>query len=171
VHIYKATKSRFSYQIRDLVDQGLLESYHTALTHEEPFKLGLLVVKSMRDVESREAALYQRKLFGIMDRRWAEVMKAFELVGRSNRARRARKASQLFTRYAELTRIEGVALDANGNADGEEYDFGVEVRCMTSLLGNFMTSLLGHPRLNWSRKGLTLMSCALQEALSSLKRR
>ncbi len=45
--------------------------------------------------------------------------------GRSNRARRARDASQLFTRAAGVLRPTGAALDTSGNAAGAENDLGM----------------------------------------------
>lgn len=45
--------------------------------------------------------------------------------GRSNRARRAKDADQLFTRAAGVLRPAGAKLDAAGNAAGAEFDLGV----------------------------------------------
>jgi hypothetical protein len=66
----------------------------------------------------------QRQVFGAIDDGLTKMLAQDAGGGRSNRAKRAKFASELFTKNAGLQRIEGAALDKFGNAAGAEGDLG-----------------------------------------------
>ena len=65
------------------------------------------------------------ELVGAIDQAWAAVAKLDHGAGRSNRARRAKPANQVLSRYAGLNKISDAKTDADGNAVGEQFDLGL----------------------------------------------
>ena len=65
------------------------------------------------------------EVVGAIDQAWAAVAKLDHGAGRSNRARRAKPANQVLSRYAGLNKISKAKTDADGNAVGEQFDLGL----------------------------------------------
>lgn len=74
-------------------------------------------------VAGESAAAHQHaETFGVFDREFADIWAIDNGAGNSNRARRAVKASDVFSKHAGLTKIPGARLDHHGNAIGDTGD-------------------------------------------------
>jgi len=115
--------------------QELVKKYQEATLNVEAKQA--LQVKyiqlSQQLLESEEGCLYTR-VSNLLDRRLAPILKLDQGVGRSNRARRAKKAESVLTQNAglsgytssnnESTGNERNAVDRHGNRIGSEWDLG-----------------------------------------------
>lgn len=102
----------------------LLAQFHSQASEGAKHDLGRQLVAIQTGVDDAEYL----STFGVLDAMLAEVS-AVDLAGatgRSNRAKRALPANQLFTRAAGVLRPDGAVLDSDGNAAGSENDLGQE---------------------------------------------
>ena len=89
---------------------------------EEKRRKMLVEIAEIREANKEVYKLYE-KTFGKIDRLAAPLLNSIATSGgRSNRAKR----SGLVSSHAGKTKIEGAATDKHGNADGSEFDLGVD---------------------------------------------
>eukprot|EP00469_Lotharella_globosa_P004460 CAMPEP_0167795404 /NCGR_PEP_ID=MMETSP0111_2-20121227/14420_1 /TAXON_ID=91324 /ORGANISM="Lotharella globosa, Strain CCCM811" /LENGTH=1049 /DNA_ID=CAMNT_0007689075 /DNA_START=37 /DNA_END=3187 /DNA_ORIENTATION=+ len=78
-----------------------------------------------RQHEATAAGRTWAQVFGRIERAFAAVAKLDAGSGRSNRAKRAKRAGEVFSRHAGVCRIaDAKSVDKHGNAKGTEYDLG-----------------------------------------------
>merc|ERR1719204_1318037 len=83
-------------------------------------------VKRCQELKSTPEGKVYDVLTSKIDRLWAPVARLDHGAGRSNRARRAKRAQDVFSKFAGLSKIQGAQVDRDGNAVGVEYDLGME---------------------------------------------
>eukprot|EP01029_Cantina_marsupialis_P006304 TRINITY_DN168_c0_g1_i7.p1 TRINITY_DN168_c0_g1~~TRINITY_DN168_c0_g1_i7.p1 ORF type:complete len:944 (-),score=373.37 TRINITY_DN168_c0_g1_i7:176-3007(-) len=110
-------------------DAGLVEmfkEYHSLENEELKRELGIKIVHAQRIISESPQTEKFSKLFGKLEREFHEVAKLDMSAGKSNRAKRAKKAESLFSSAAGFLLPDGAEVDENGNALGEQFDLGVK---------------------------------------------
>ena len=82
------------------------------------------VEASARLMETAAGVRYT-KLANTLDRMLHPLMRLDHGQGKSNRARKAKPSSQAFSKHAGLNTISGAKRDTHGNAEGADFDLGV----------------------------------------------
>eukprot|EP00756_Hemistasia_phaeocysticola_P019650 Hpha_TRINITY_DN15675_c0_g7::TRINITY_DN15675_c0_g7_i1::g.98805::m.98805 len=120
----KAVKARVHPVQQDGEVAALFASWEGAPADRRQELAALHVRRCNELMDSPEGRRYTRAADAI-DRAIAPLLQLDHGTGRSNRARRAKAASCVFSAHAGLSRIAGAHVDRDGNAVGEEYDLGL----------------------------------------------
>ena len=121
---FKALKARMRPSNHCTVTRDVLRQFYRETDPDVRHQLQKEYVKRLTQLMDSEDGKKYTQLIDKIDRRTAKLLRKDLVQRRSYRARRAKNAKQVFSKYAGFNRIDGAAEDAHGNADGEEYDLG-----------------------------------------------
>jgi hypothetical protein len=118
--LWGVMKQEFSPVSRDAEWAALKERLDSAIG-EERDSIGKALMSRLQAVQAAESTKHFERVAGTIDALVSHFVGDLS-GGRSNRAKRAAKASSILSRHAGLNTIPGVPVDSNGNALGDEGD-------------------------------------------------